>query len=305
MTVIQTHGLTKRYGRVVAVEDLNLSVREGEVYGLLGPNGSGKTTTILMLLGLTEPTSGEARVLGFDPMREPLKVKSRVGYLPDQVGFYGELSAWENLRYTTRLLGLPDKEAEARIEEVLKRMGLWEVRDRKVAAFSRGMRQRLGLAEVLLKRPKVAILDEPTLGLDPVSRREFEGILLELKKEGWGILLTSHDLEVVERVSDRVAFLHRGEVRRQGPTRVLLREWAGEGYRVRLAEPKAEALLQALGPGWSAEGPEVLFFLGPWEALREALGAFPVEVLEVSRGTPSLEALFLHLFGEARPSPSA
>lgn len=160
----------------------------------MGPNGSGKTTTILMLLGLTEPTSGEARVLGFDPMREPLKVKSRVGYLPDQVGFYGELSAWENLRYTTRLLGLPDKEAEARIEEVLKRMGLWEVRDRKVAAFSRGMRQRLGLAEVLLKRPKVAILDEPTLGLDPVSRREFEGILLELKKEGWGILLTSHDL---------------------------------------------------------------------------------------------------------------
>lgn len=305
MTVIQTHGLTKRYGRVVAVEDLNLSVREGEVYGLLGPNGSGKTTTILLLLGLTEPTSGEARVLGFDPMREPLKVKSRVGYLPDQVGFYGELSAWENLRYTTRLLGLPDKEAEARIEEVLKRMGLWEVRGRKVAAFSRGMRQRLGLAEVLLKRPKVAILDEPTLGLDPVSRREFEGILLELKKEGWGILLTSHDLEVVERVSDRVAFLHRGEVRRQGPTRVLLREWAGEGYRVRLAEPKAEALLQALGPGWSAEGPEVLFFLGPWEALREALGAFPVEVLEVSRGTPSLEALFLHLFGEARPSPSA
>ena len=305
MTVIQTHGLTKRYGRVVAVEDLNLSVREGEVYGLLGPNGSGKTTTILLLLGLTEPTSGEARVLGFDPMREPLKVKSRVGYLPDQVGFYGELSAWENLRYTARLLGLPDEEAEARIEEVLKRMGLWEVRGRKVAAFSRGMRQRLGLAEVLLKRPKVAILDEPTLGLDPVSRREFEGILLELKKEGWGILLTSHDLEVVERVSDRVAFLHRGEVRRQGPTRVLLREWAGEGYRVRLAEPKAEALLQALGPGWSAEGPEVLFFLGPWEALREALGAFPVEVLEVSRGTPSLEALFLHLFGEARPSPSA
>ena len=107
MTVIQTHGLTKRYGRVVAVEDLNLEVKEGEVYGLLGPNGSGKTTTILMLLGLTEPTSGEARVLGFDPMREPLKVKSRVSYLPDQVGFYGELSAWENLRYTTRLLGLP------------------------------------------------------------------------------------------------------------------------------------------------------------------------------------------------------
>lgn len=138
-----------------------------------------------------------------------------------------------------------------------------------------------------------------------MSRREFEGILLELKGEGWGILLTSHDLEGVERVSDRVAFLRQGEVLKEGPTQALLREWAGEGYRVRLAEPKAEALQKALGPGWSAEGPEVLFFLGPWEALREALGKLPVEVLEVSRGTPSLEALFLHLFGEARPSPSA
>jgi len=167
------------------------------------------------------------------------------------------------------------------------------------------MQQKAALALALALKPRFLLLDEPTLGLDPVSRREFEGILLELKKEGWGILLTSHDLEVVERVSDRVAFLHRGEVRRQGPTRALLRDWAGEGYRVRLAEPKAEALLQALGPGWSAEGPEVLFFLGPWEALREVLGRLPVEVLEVSRGTPSLEALFLHLFGEARPSPGA
>lgn len=175
MAVIETHGLTKHYGRVVAVEDLNLEVKEGEVFGLLGPNGSGKTTTILMLLGLTEPTRGEARVLGLDPMREPLKVKAQVGYLPDQVGFYGELTAWENLRYTTRLLGLPEGEAKARIEEVLKRMGLWEVRDRRVFAFSRGMRQRLGLAEVLLKRPKVAILDEPTLGLDPEAARGILG----------------------------------------------------------------------------------------------------------------------------------
>jgi len=165
------------------------------------------------------------------------------------------------------------------------------------------MQQKAALALALALRPRFLLLDEPTLGLDPVSRREFEGILLELKREGWGILLTSHDLEGVERVSDRVAFLRQGEVLKEGPTRVLLREWAGEGYRVRLAEPKAEALQKALGPGWSAEGPEVLFFLGPWEALREALGAFPVEVLEVSRGTPSLEALFLHLFKD--PSPQA
>ncbi len=151
----------------------------------------------------------------------------------------------------------------------------------------------------LALNPRFLLLDEPTLGLDPVSRKELEAILLDLKGEGWGILLTSHDLESVERVSDRVAFLHRGEVLREGPTRALLREWAGEGYRLRLAEPKAEALAGALGPGWLPEAPDRLFFLGPWEALRAYLPRLDGEVLEVSRGTPSLESLFLRLFGPA------
>lgn len=151
--VIQTHELSKRYGRVVAVQDLNLHIEAGEVFGLLGPNGSGKTTTILMLLGLTEPSGGWARVLGFDPVREPLSLKRRVGYLPDSVGFYGELTAWENLAYTARLNGIPPREAEGRIGAVLERMGLSEAAHRPVATFSRGMRQRLGLAEVLLKQP--------------------------------------------------------------------------------------------------------------------------------------------------------
>jgi Fe-S cluster assembly ATPase SufC len=151
----------------------------------------------------------------------------------------------------------------------------------------------------LALNPRFLLLDEPTLGLDPVSRKELEAILLDLKGEGWGILLTSHDLESVERVSDRVVFLHRGEVLREGPTRALLREWAGEGYRLRLAEPKAEALAGALGPGWLPEAPDRLFFLGPWEALRAYLPRLDGEVLEVSRGTPSLESLFLRLFGPA------
>jgi ABC-2 type transport system ATP-binding protein len=232
MAVIETRGLGKRYGRVVAVEDLNLEVEEGEVFGLLGPNGSGKTTTILMLLGLTEPSSGEARVLGLDPMREPLKVKARVGYLPDQVGFYGELSAWENLRYTTRLLGLAEGEARARIEEVLKRMGLWEVRDRKVAAFSRGMRQRLGLAEVLLKRPKVAILDEPTLGLDPEAAREFLDLIKGLKAEGITLLLSSHLLHQVQEICDRVGLFHKGRLALVGRVEELAARVLGGGYEV-------------------------------------------------------------------------
>ena len=292
MTVIQTHGLTKRYGRVVAVEDLNLSVREGEVYGLLGPNGSGKTTTILMLLGLTEPTSGEARVLGFDPMREPLKVKSRVGYLPDQVGFYGELSAWENLRYTTRLLGLPDKEAEARIEEVLKRMGLWEVRDRKVAAFSRGMRQRLGLAEVLLKRPKVAILDEPTLGLDvnaQVAVREF--IREYNRRYGATVLLTSHYMADIAALSERVLVIHQGRLLYDGALEGLLARFAPyREVRLTLGSPLPREALLPFGEVRALEGREGRLLV-PRERLTERvaeiLKRLPVEDLEVRE--PPLE----------------
>ena len=299
MTVIQTHGLTKRYGRVVAVEDLNLSVREGEVYGLLGPNGSGKTTTILLLLGLTEPTSGEARVLGFDPMREPLKVKSRVGYLPDQVGFYGELSAWENLRYTTRLLGLPDKEAEARIEEVLKRMGLWEVRGRKVAAFSRGMRQRLGLAEVLLKRPKVAILDEPTLGLDvnaQVAVREF--IREYNRRYGATVLLTSHYMADIAALSERVLVIHQGRLLYDGALEGLLARFAPyREVRLTLGSPLPQEALLPFGEVRALEGREGRLLV-PRERLTERvaeiLKRLPVEDLEVRE--PPLEEVIAKVF---------
>src|SRR5687767_9292565 len=164
---IETTGLTKRYGSFVAVEGLDLAIREGEVFGLLGPNGAGKTTTILMLLGLTEPTAGTARVLGCDPTHEPLKVKSLVGYLPDAVGFYEDMTARENLLYTAELNGIRRPVALDRIDALLERVGLADVRDKRAGQFSRGMRQRLGIADVLVKNPRLVILDEPTIGLDP------------------------------------------------------------------------------------------------------------------------------------------
>ena len=165
--VIEARGLAKRYGMARVVDGIDLSVAEGEVVGLLGPNGAGKTTTILMLLGLTEPSEGSVRILGKDPLREPLAVKREVGYLPDSVGFYDNLSGRDNLRYTARLGGLNTHEAEARMAEALERVRLTDVGSKPVATYSRGMRQRLGLAELLMRRSRIAILDEPTAGLGP------------------------------------------------------------------------------------------------------------------------------------------
>ena len=302
MAVIVTRGLTKRYGRVVAVEDLNLEVAEGEVFGLLGPNGSGKTTTILMLLGLTEPTSGEARVLGLDPMREPLKVKARVGYLPDQVGFYGELTAWENLRYTTRLLGLPEAEAKARMEEVLRRMGLWEVRDRRVSAFSRGMRQRLGLAEVLLKRPKVAILDEPTLGLDPEAAREFLDLIKGLKAEGITVLLSSHLLHQVQEICDRVGLFHKGRLALLGRVEELAARVLGGGYEILVeASPGLKEAFQAVeGVGRvEAEGGRYrVLATRDVRAELAQISAAQGELLALALRRPSLDEVYAHYFKE-------
>ncbi|KOX90172.1 putative ABC transporter ATP-binding protein YxlF [Thermus aquaticus] len=302
MAVIVTRGLTKRYGRVVAVEDLNLEVAEGEVFGLLGPNGSGKTTTILMLLGLTEPTSGEARVLGLDPMREPLKVKAKVGYLPDQVGFYGELTAWENLRYTTRLLGLPEAEAKARIEEVLRRMGLWEVRDRRVSAFSRGMRQRLGLAEVLLKRPKVAILDEPTLGLDPEAAREFLDLIKGLKAEGITVLLSSHLLHQVQEICDRVGLFHRGRLALLGRVEELAARVLGGGYEILVeASPGLKEAFQAVEGVGRVEAEGGRYRVLATRDVRAELARIAVaqgELLALALRRPSLDEVYAHYFKE-------
>lgn len=245
--VVETRKLTKHYGQVVAVDNLNLRVREGEVFGLLGPNGSGKTTTILMLLGLTEPTSGYVRVLGLDPARRPLSVKARVGYLPDQVGFYDDLTARENLIYIAKLNGLPRDEAYRRIDEALAQMGLADVADRRVATFSRGMRQRLGVAEILIKQPRLVIMDEPTQGLDPEAAHEFLDIVRDLKAQGISILLASHLLHQVQAVCDRVGLFHKGRMVLEGTVPELARKVLGGAYRVRVqAKGDGDAIERSL-----------------------------------------------------------
>jgi ABC-2 type transport system ATP-binding protein len=252
-TVIEANGLTKTYGSALAVDHISFGVGRGEIFGLLGPNGAGKTTTILMMLGLTEISEGGVRVLGFDPAREPLSVKRRVGYLPDTVGFYDNLTAADNLRYTARLIGFRSMEREKRVAAALDRVGLAEFADNRVGTFSRGMRQRLGLAEIVMKGAQIAILDEPTSGLDPHATAELLGIIRGFKSEGVSVLLSSHLLERVQSVCDRVALFNGGRIVLMGSVAELGRQVLGGGYVVEIeAEGNGLAERLALIPGVSA-----------------------------------------------------
>jgi ABC-2 type transport system ATP-binding protein len=211
--MIRITALGKRYGELKAVDNLDLTIDKGEVFGLLGPNGAGKSTTILMLLGLTEPSQGAVRVCGFDPTRQPLEVKKRVGYLPDDVGFYDDRSGLENLLFTAQLNRIPKAEGLRRAGQLLDQVGLAADAQKRAGAYSRGMRQRLGLADVLIKNPSIIILDEPTLGIDPQGVREFLDLIVQLSKEqGITVLLSSHHLHQVQQVCDRVGLFVGGRL---------------------------------------------------------------------------------------------
>jgi ABC-2 type transport system ATP-binding protein len=230
--IIEARELTKRYGSALAVDRLDLAIETGEVFGLLGPNGAGKTTTILMILGLTEPTSGSITTVGYDPLRQPLEVKRRVGYLPDSVGFYDHMSGRDNLRFTARLGGLPSARIDESIAAALTRVHLAEVADRPVGTYSRGMRQRLGIAEILMRKVEVAILDEPTSGLDPQTTREFLDLIRSLKGEGMTVVLSSHLLDLVQSICDRVALFSNGRIGLAGRVDDLMRDVLGGTYVV-------------------------------------------------------------------------
>jgi ABC-2 type transport system ATP-binding protein len=220
--IIELVNLTKRYGSFSAVDQLNLTIQKGEIFGLLGPNGAGKSTTILMMLGLTEPNEGKATVCGFDATTNPIEVKKRVGYLPEDVGFYYNRTGFENLVYTARLNRLSEKEAKLRAAQLLIRVGLSDASDKKTGKYSRGMLQRLGLADVLIKNPEVIILDEPTLGIDPKGIREFLELIVGLSREdGITVLFSSHDLHQVQQVCDRVGLFVGGRLLAEGDIQTL------------------------------------------------------------------------------------
>ena len=238
--VVETVDLTKAYNGTTVVDKLNLRIEEGELFGFLGPNGAGKTTTILMLLGLTEPTSGVARICGYNSTREPLKVKSISGYVPERVGFYEDVTAHYNLAYTARLNGLSEGLVMQRVSEALDIVGLSEVARHKVQTFSRGMKQRLAIADILVKTPKLAFLDEPTTGIDPEGVKEMLDLIAKIAKERkMTVILSSHQLHQVQQICKRVGIMSKGKMVVEGPMDQLGREALGGGrfqVEVKLAE---------------------------------------------------------------------
>ena len=220
--VIELTGLTKKYGDFTAVNDLNLQIRKGEIFGLLGPNGAGKSTTILMMLGLTEPTTGSVKVCDIDSTTHPIEVKRKVGYLPEDVGFYEDMTGIENLVYTAALNGIRRKEAREKAERLLDRIGLVKEADKKAGKYSKGMRQRLGLADVLIKSPEVIILDEPTSQLDPIAASDFLETVKKINRDiGTTVIITEHRLQDIVPYADKAFVMDKGNVFLEGSPREI------------------------------------------------------------------------------------
>jgi len=307
--VVETKDLTKRYREILAVNALNLTVQEGEVFGFLGPNGAGKTTTILMLLGLTEPTSGDVAVCGFNPTRESLEVKRRVGYLPESPGFYDDISARDNLLYMARLNRIPEDEARRRAAEVLDQVGLPDDGRRLVREFSRGMKQRLGIAEVLVKKPQAVFLDEPTLGIDPDGAIRILELIKDLNREhNLTVMLSSHQLQQVQQICSRVGIIVKGRLIVQGAMDQLgksilkgrqwnfLLEVSGDGGGL-------ERELQGIQGVDEVEKRSHGWFLRCTQDVRgeivSLVGRNGLKLLQLRSEDPTLEEIYLKYFREA------
>ena len=210
VTLIQTQALSKRYGDKLAVNNVSLEVQAGEVFGFLGPNGAGKTTTIKMIVGLLQPTSGTIRVTGYDVQTQPLLAKASSGYVPDTPNLYGKLTGRELLRFVGDLYSLDRQRLAQRSEELLRVLDLTEAADQTIDSYSHGMQQKASLAAALMHDPKVLVLDEPTVGLDPKSARLIKDILRQMADRGTAVFLSTHILEIAERMCDRIGIIDKG-----------------------------------------------------------------------------------------------
>jgi ABC-2 type transport system ATP-binding protein len=212
MIEVQAEKLTKKFGNFIAVDKVSFSVNKGEVFGFLGPNGAGKTTTISMLCTLMQPTNGKAVVGGFDVVKQANDVRKRIGVVTEKLIVYDRLTPIENLQLFGRLYGIPKQELSHKIEELLKLVDLWEWRKSLVSNFSSGMRQRLNLVRALVHNPEIVFLDEPTVGLDPATARNIRDLIVKLNQKGNTIILTTHQMEVAEKLSNRICIIDNGKI---------------------------------------------------------------------------------------------
>ena len=301
--IIRAERLSRHFGGVRAVDGLTLAVPRGTVFGFLGPNGSGKTTTIRLLLGLLEPTSGQATVLGFDTIREGAEIRQRVGALLEHHGLYERLSAADNLEFHARVWQLPAGERRARVRELLTSLGLWERRTEIVGKWSRGMKQKLAVARALLHRPSLVFLDEPTAGLDPVAAAALRDDLASLAAtEGTTVFLTTHNLAEAEKLCSQVGVIREGRLLAAGtPDELRLRrggprlEIVGQGFDGEVVA--SLRTLQSVASAAIENGRLVVDLRGDASAapIVAALAGAGVQIEEVRKGAASLEEAFLSL----------
>jgi ABC-2 type transport system ATP-binding protein len=308
VVILEAHGLTKRFGDRVVVDDVGFAIDGGETYGLLGPNGAGKTTTISMLCGLLRRDAGTVRIDGHDLDREPMAVRRAIGYVPQDLAIYPDLTARENLRFFGRLQALGGAELTARTDEVLELVGLGDRADDRTSEFSGGMKRRLNIGVGLLHRPRLLILDEPTVGVDPQSRNAILASVDALGGGGIGVLYTTHYMEEAERLCDRVGIIDGGRLQAEGTRRELV-SLVGEHDHVRLGidgDPEAATTILGRRPEVSlaitADGAVELTLddgAGKLPALLQALQADGIRVSGVTISEPDLESVFLHVTGRA------
>ncbi|QDA31627.1 ABC transporter ATP-binding protein [Thermococcus indicus] len=298
MYAIEIENLAKSYGNSKAVDDLSLNVHQGDVFGFLGPNGAGKTTTILSMLGLVIPDSGTVKILGYDIFRDPIKVKDRIGFLPENATVYGELTAWKNLEFFANFYRMSNAEKEKRIGELLKLVGLWDARYRKAKTFSKGMKQRLLLAQALINEPDVLILDEPTSGLDPEGAYLVKSIVREERRKGKTVFFSSHILSEVEELSDRVGIIVGGKLRAVGTLEEIKREFMElEGYEIKVEtkQPIPELDLDGIIRMERISNNRAIIFATDdiREAVSEYLAGRGITIVSLEIEEPSLEDVFL------------
>jgi ABC-2 type transport system ATP-binding protein len=303
---VEVDGLTKRFGELLAVDNICFEVKKGELFGFLGPNGAGKTTTIRMLTGVIKPDKGTASIFGYDLLKQGLKTRQLMGIVPEMANAYVDLSGWNNLMLIGALYGVPKKQRTERADSLLKKFELYERRNHIVKGFSKGMKQRLLLCMALISEPQILFLDEPTSGLDVESQRLMKDTIRKYNANGTTVFLTTHNMEEANQLCDRIAIINHGEIAAiDSPERLRLRSSGLQSIEISFDKPvDAEELLGIKGVAKAAKmGDKLKLYVEETSAVVDALVDYSrskeLQIITINTLAPSLEDVFLKLVKES------